>query len=117
MKDPIYGEGRVSTVGNMTVTDVTHRPKRMQGDSLKKESPVQDREVDALSDTPNAITLESAIRYYEEHAEGEFKVLYTRTAQWLDSLRKVRIKKIEETIEHVQSLVHGTTTEEGKKES
>jgi hypothetical protein len=112
MKDPVYGEGRVSTVGNMTVTDVTHRPKRMQGDNLKRESPIQNKEVDDLSDTPNAVTLESAIRYYEEHAEGEFKVLYTKTALWLDSLRKVRVKKIEEVVNHVQSLVHGTTNEE-----
>jgi methylthioribose-1-phosphate isomerase len=116
MSDNIYGEGQVTTVGNMTVTNITHKPKRMQGDHIRNEVQSISKEVE--DHKPTAVTLESAIKYYEENAVGEFEVLYNMTAKWLETLRKVRIKKIEETIEHVQSLVHGSIKAvEGEKES
>lgn len=67
------------------VYDVTHKPKRMQSDNLKavlgEETTVS--VAGEESDIPNIVTLERAIHFYESHANGEYKNLYTQTAKWL----------------------------------
>lgn len=74
----------MTTKDNFPVIDVTHKPKRMQGTNLRtmNTNPVTTTQM-AETDVPQSATLERAIVYYETHAEGEFKVLYSQTAKWL----------------------------------
>lgn len=67
------------------VHDITHKPKRMQNANIRaalKEEPTITIAGEE-SDVPSVITLERAIHFYESHAEGEYKNLYTQTAKWL----------------------------------
>lgn len=67
------------------VQDVTHKPKRMQSANLKavlKEENPESQGVSS-SEVPSVVTLERAINFYESHASGEYKVLYSQTAKWL----------------------------------
>lgn len=74
----------MTTRDNFPIVDVTHRPKRMQGDNLKtmidRDPEVQEP---VESSVPQTATLERAIQFYESNAQGEYKVLYTQTAKWL----------------------------------
>lgn len=74
----------MTTRENFPVVDVTHRPKRMQGDNLRTmaEHSPEAQEV-AESNVPQSATLERAIQFYESNAQGEYKALYTQTAKWL----------------------------------
>ena len=69
------------------VIDITHKPKRMQSENLKgvvSMCTVYDADTGTHeSSVPATPTLEKAIAYYESHAEGEYKVLYSQTAKWL----------------------------------
>lgn len=75
----------MTTKDNFPVVDITHRPKRLQGDNIKKmigDSP--NESMDNLTPiVPQVVTLERAISFYESHAEGEYQMLYTQTAKWL----------------------------------
>lgn len=77
----------MTTKDNFPVIDITHRPKRMQGDNLKAVATVttamEQDDAPMTSAIPATPTLERAIEYYETHAVGEFKVLYSQTAKWL----------------------------------
>lgn len=75
----------MTTRDNFPVVDITHRPKRMQGDNLKAVSSVTTAmEVEApTSSVPTTPTLERAIEFYETNAEGEYRTLYLQTAKWL----------------------------------
>ena len=75
----------MTTKNNFPVIDITHKPKRMQGDNLKAVAPVATAmDVDfPQSDVPVTPTLERAIEFYETHAEGEYRTLYLQTAKWL----------------------------------
>lgn len=72
-------------------TDITHKPKRYQNDIDNGLKPkVINKhlvEVDISSSVPQFVTLEQAISYFSTHAAGEFKALYTRTAEWLTEFR------------------------------
>ena len=76
-----------TTKNGFPVIDVTHKPKRMQSTNLQA---VQSAETGAPevknSEVPTVVTMERAIAFYESHAEGEYSVLYSRTAQWLREL-------------------------------
>ena len=69
------------------VIDITHKPKRMQSDNLRgavSMSTVYGADTETnTSSVPATPTLEKAIAYYESHAEGEYRVLYSQTAKWL----------------------------------
>ena len=77
----------MTTKENFPVVDITHKPKRMQGDNLKAVSSVttvmEQNDASVTSDIPSTPTLERAIAYYETHAVGEFRTLYLQTAKWL----------------------------------
>lgn len=80
----------MTTTDKFPTVDITHKPKRSQGDNLKNanidpDSPVEGAEI-STSDIPTVLTVERAIRYYESHAEGELKSLYSQTAKWLTEL-------------------------------
>ena len=67
------------------VHDITHKPKRMQNANIKAVLG-EERTVTITgeeTEVPAVITLERAIHFYESHAEGEYKNLYTQTAKWL----------------------------------
>lgn len=68
------------------VHDITHKPKRMQSANLKavlSEDNTVSVAGEENSNVPSVITLERAINFYESHAEGEYKNLYSQTAKWL----------------------------------
>lgn len=74
----------MTTKDNFPVVNITHKPKRMQGDNLRvmqSESPVEF--IVESTDVPQTATLERAISFYESHAEGEYRTLYLQTAKWL----------------------------------
>ena len=77
----------MTTKDNFPVIDITHRPKRMQGDNLKAVASVttamEQDDAPITSAIPATPTLERAIEYYETHAVGEFRLLYLQTAKWL----------------------------------
>lgn len=70
---------------NFPVVDITHKPKRLQRDNLRSQQS-EDSAVSLAgkeSDVPSIVTLERAIKFYESHADGEYKNLYLQTAKWL----------------------------------
>lgn len=86
-------------MNNFPVEDISHKPKRMQGDAIKQKFQETIEEVHGNS-IPKFITLEKAIEYYEK-AAGENKPeskLYVQTAKWLKELLTIhnRQKLLEE---------------------
>lgn len=75
---------------NFPVMDITHKPKRMQGDSIRKEnlSTVSTVHSSVDEDVLEVITLERAIHFYEELAAKNLPnyKLYSATAKWLKEL-------------------------------
>lgn len=100
MSENIYSDGNVTTVGNFTTVNITHKPKRMQGDSIKLQLE-NDNSVTTPHSTPKvpqSVTLEGAIKYYEENAKGDNEKLYKMTVIWLRKLLAMSMKpKIEVT--------------------
>jgi hypothetical protein len=94
-----YKEGEVTTIGNFPDHNITHKPKRMQGDSLKKDgdeisSVDVDGKTSSAKSVPNVVTIERAIKYYKEHATGEHTKLYIATAKWLVDLLTIKSKQV-----------------------
>ena len=81
-----------TTREGFTTIDVTHRPKRLQGDNIRALSEDVPEEQVEGNFVPNVLTLERAIRYYESNAVGEMKHLYKQTAKWLRSLLDRSVK-------------------------
>lgn len=80
---------------NMTVEDITHHPKRTQAENILKAGTafhtVTDRGAvsEAVeSDVPVNVTLESAIQYFRDHADGAYHNLYMFTADALEKYQK-----------------------------
>lgn len=96
----------MTTKDNFPVIDVTHRPKRMQGTNLKTLNDHPQETVAKDSNVPQTVTLERAIVFYETHAEGEHKVLYSQTAKWLREFmsRTVSTPNVGETNESQEIL-------------
>lgn len=98
MKD--YDTTTVAGVASFPVEDITHKPKRMQGDMYKLKQKLE--EVDN-PDTPEesddegslkVITLERAIAYYKSKSNDEKNgELYKATAKWLSELLVTRSSK------------------------
>ena len=98
--------GRYSTTQDIfPVRDITHRPKRMQSDNLKRaaiNSKEEEEEVVTIGEKSNDIlkvlTLERAIVFYEANATGEFEKLYIQTAKWLRELLNRSVSIPEPTV-------------------
>lgn len=91
---------------NMTVEDITHHPKRTQAENILKAgtafhtvtySGSQSSPVD--SGIPVNVTLESAIRYFRDHADGAYHNLYMFTADILEKYQKIPKKDRKKTEE------------------
>lgn len=88
-----------TTINGFTNIDITHKPKRYQKEVYNEihadEKPESDEDkVKVLGDVPRSITLESAIRYFNNHAVGDKGQLFTRTALWLRELLEIRSRAV-----------------------
>lgn len=101
----------VSTVGglaNFPVENISHKPKRMQGDSIKQKfeeeieapSPATVRGRNDRSTPLGVITLERAIPFYEDLAVKDpvNAKLFVATSKWLKELLVTRSTKIEAAV-------------------
>lgn len=89
---------RVTTTGsNFPVIDITHKPRRYQGDSITNDtSSVSVSDNVVHSNIPQNPTLESAITFYLNNADGNYKSLYSFTANWLKSIlqsKNIEVRK------------------------
>ena len=97
MKD--YDRTTVAGVANFPVQDITHKPKRHQGDMIRlkqlEEQGVEEPTVTEQKDsTLKIITLERAISYYKRmSADPKNGKLYEATAKWLEELLVTRTVK------------------------
>lgn len=95
----VYGSER------FPVQDITFKNARKQSqvaDELMKEMKRTQPENNLISEVPQSPIIERAIKYYEEHAEGEFKVLYKSTALWLRELMSVSLKERKAALKDVE---------------
>ena len=84
-----------TTSGSFPVQDITHKPKRMQGDMLRLKESRPDEVAYGSSNseemTLEVITLERAISFYKRKSADEVNgKLYSATAQWLEELLVTR---------------------------
>ena len=87
------------------VKDVTHKPKRMQGDAIRQkysESGMSNDNVAENTETLSVITLERAISHYKKlSADSVNGKLYSATAKWLEELLVTRTLKTEAAVKAV----------------
>ena len=94
----------VGGVSNFPVKDITHKPKRMQGDMIKlKEAELGITNSNPAEESPEiltVITLERAISYYKRmSADATNGKLYEATAKWLEELLVTRTSKTKAVVE------------------
>ena len=63
---------------------ITHKIRRYQQD-MPDDFETENAEESKIV-IPTNITIEAAIRFFEENAKDEYTILYTRTATWLKML-------------------------------
>ncbi len=110
-------ESMTTTNNLFTTIDISHKPKRMQGDSFKNTPLALEKELSNKTSSeekteaiPEFLTLEKAIAYFESKSdsitnEGKF---YTATAKWLRELLEFRANKVVATNTLVTSLKEDT---------
>ena len=105
-----------TTSTHFPVKDITHKPKRMQGDAIRlRESEATDSTPTSnaptgVSDVPSVITLERAISYYKRMSANEtYGKLYSATAKWLEELLVTRTLKTEAA---VKAVIEGENKDE-----
>jgi hypothetical protein len=101
-------ETTVGTVANFPVENITHKPKRMQGDIIRQKNeedtaPQRGRSSSSsmnASGTLSVITLERAVPFYEELAVQDpvNAKLFIATSKWLKELLVTRSTKIEAAV-------------------
>ena len=112
MKD--YDRTTVAGVANFPVQDITHKPKRQQGDMIRlkqleeqgvEEQGVEEPTVTEQKDsTLKIITLERAISYYKRmSADPKNGKLYEATAKWLEELLVTRTVKTSGAVKALNS--------------
>lgn len=82
---------RVTTTKDFNrVENITHKPKRLQGSNFgSNDNLTTDDQV--VVNVPRSITIENAIKFYEENAVGENAQLYLQTSKWLRDLMTKRL--------------------------
>lgn len=95
-----YDETTVGGVANFPVIDITHKPKRQQGDMIRLKQRLEGTTPDVPTSETNTntpltvITLERAISYYKRMSADETNgKLYEATAKWLEELLVTRTSK------------------------
>ena len=95
----------VGGVANFPVKDITHKPKRMQGDMIKlREAELGITPDQSPADDNNTVlkvvTLERAIAHYKRmSADATNGKLYEATAKWLEELLVTRTVKTKAVVE------------------
>lgn len=113
-------DNMTTTKNHFPVKDVTHKPKRMQGDMIKlrnAELGISDSQSskESGSETLNVITLERAISFYKSKSADETNgKLYSATAKWLEELLVTRTLKTEAA---VKAIVEEENKDEATAES
>ena len=95
-----------TTRNGFPVKDITHKPKRMQGDMIRlkesEESLTDNENTTKGSESLSVITLERAISYYKKMSTDPYNgKLYTATAKWLEELLVTRTLKTEAAVKAV----------------
>lgn len=97
-----YDETTISGVANFPVQDITHKPKRMQGDMIRLKKRLEGEVNEETPEETSAdtslkvVTLERAISYYKRMSADETNGrLYEATAKWLEELLVTRSIKTE----------------------
>lgn len=99
------------------VEDISHKPKRMQGDAIRqKESEANPKEANTPETAPKSgsYTLERAIQYYEEHSSES--PLYQSTARWLKQLLLVKNYELKEAMAEAKLSKDGEENEDTSEE-
>lgn len=95
-------DNKTTTVsGSFPVQDISHKPKRMQGDAIRqKYGNTGEDELTQKTSSPKVVTLERAINYYEELAEqgNDNAPMYVATVKWLRELLTIRSSKTEAVV-------------------
>ena len=96
------------------VKDITHKPKRMQGDMIRlkeAEAGIVNEDCTAESVEPlNVITLERAISYYKKmSSDATNGKLYIATAKWLEELLVIRTPRVQA---EVKAVIEGENKDE-----
>ena len=87
-----------------TVEDITHYSKRTQEGNLIAAGVIKPEEVEpkfSRSAVPQNITIETAMKYYLDNAQGEYAVLYKATAKWLSELNSIPKSELKKSISTV----------------
>ena len=105
-----------TTTSSFPVKDVTHKPRRMQGDMIRlKEAEAGLAVSDNTSGSVeplSVITLERAISYYKKMSADETNgKLYSATAKWLEELLVTRTLKTEAA---VKAVIEGENKDAGE---
>lgn len=86
------------------VEDITHYSKRTQAGNLRAAGVITDDVEEpkfARSAVPQNITIETAMKYYLDNAQGEYTNLYKATAKWLSELNSIPKSKLKENMKSV----------------
>ena len=94
-----------TTRNGFPVKDITHKPKRMQGDMIRlkeaEANAVESQNVEG-EETLTVVTLERAISYYKRMSADPINgKLYSATAKWLEELLVTRTLKTEAAVKAV----------------
>lgn len=92
----MYDTTTVGSVANFPVSDITHRPKRKQGDMIRLKQAQEGiiTEDSHKEETLEVVTLERAISHYKSmSADSVNGKLYQATAKWLEELLVTRNHK------------------------
>ncbi len=98
------------------IENITFQNPRMQNkvaEEIKDTSEDKDLQAYVLTGVPQVAIIERAIKFYEDNAEKEYKILYSATAKWLRQLMSTPVhKKKEEAIEVILNEAEKETEDE-----
>jgi hypothetical protein len=97
-----YKEGEITTTrGSFPDHNITHKPKRLQGDNIRlaqnvvEVATINGDITTTVNDVPTVLTLERAIEYYMKHSsDGSTARLYQATVKWLTELLTSKNKPV-----------------------
>lgn len=100
----MYNNKNTTTMSDaFPVVDISHKPKRMQGDAIKAQYSEEDSESKGIVESVPSknLTLEKVIHYCEDNAKGEYSALYRQIALWLRELLTNRAKIVSKPSDEV----------------